>query len=250
METRKKTNYDRNLDGVLLIYKPAGMTSHDVVHHVRKAFRLKKVGHCGTLDPSATGLLALVLGKATKLSNRLMASDKLYAGAMKFGETTNTYDAEGQMEMSLPVPDDLSVDSLNSIAEEFWGDLLQVPPMVSAIKKDGVPLYKLARKGITIEREPRLTHVYDFYFTKYEAPVAEFKVFCSKGFYVRSLAHDFGEKIGCGAHLCGLRRLRSGSFKISAAHYLEDVLEDTFLELEERVISITEVARMLVETKK
>lgn len=249
MEPTRKKVYDRNLDGVLLIDKPAGMTSHDVVHHIRKTFRLKKVGHCGTLDPNATGLLALVLGKATKLSNRLMATDKLYAGVFKLGETTNTYDGDGELQTSLPVPDDLTVESLNEVAKEFWGDLLQVPPMVSAIKKDGVPLYKLARKGITVEREPRLTHVYDFYFTKYEEPEAEFKVFCSKGFYVRSLAQDFGEKIGCGAHLTALRRLRSGAFKISESHYLEDVLEDTFQELEDRVIGLTELARMLAQKK-
>jgi len=132
------------LDGALLIDKPVGWTSHDVVAKVRGHFRLKKVGHCGTLDPNATGLLTLVLGKATKLSNRLLAEDKIYEGAIRFGETTDSYDADGEITGSLPVPP-LSVEKLNEAAREFTGDIMQVPPMVSAVKKGGVPLYKLAR---------------------------------------------------------------------------------------------------------
>src|SRR5437762_5988582 len=143
------------LDGALLIDKPAGPTSHDVVDAIRRQFGIKKVGHCGTLDPNATGLLIIVLGRGTKLSERLMADDKVYEGTVKFGETTDSYDADGELVASLPVPP-LTLEQLNTTAAEFVGDQMQTPPMVSAIKKGGVPLYKLARKGIEVQREPRL----------------------------------------------------------------------------------------------
>src|SRR5437762_7159095 len=149
------------LDGALLIDKPAGPTSHDVVDAIRRGFGIKKVGHCGTLDPNATGLLIIVLGRGTKLSERLMSDDKVYQGTIKFGEATDSYDAVGELVSSLPVPP-MTLDELNDLAESFVGDLMQVPPMVSAVKKQGVPLYKLARKGVEVEREPRLVHVYSF----------------------------------------------------------------------------------------
>src|SRR5215471_18415284 len=152
------------LDGAVLIDKPAGMTSHDVVDSVRRHFQIKKVGHCGTLDPGATGLLIIVLGRGTKLSERLMSDDKVYEGTIKFGETTNSYDADGELTGSLPVPP-LTLEQLNEAATEFVGDQMQTPPMVSAVKKDGVPLYKLARKGIEVPREPRLIHIYSFKFS-------------------------------------------------------------------------------------
>src|SRR5213076_2027844 len=143
------------LDGALLIDKPAGPTSHDVVDAIRRHFNIKKVGHCGTLDPNATGLLIIVLGRATKLSEKLMSDDKVYEGTMKLGETTNSYDADGELIASLPVPP-LTLDNLNEAAAPFVGDLMQTPPMVSAVKIGGVPLYKMARKGIEVKREPRL----------------------------------------------------------------------------------------------
>src|SRR5436190_3891833 len=202
------------LDGALLVDKPAGWTSHDVVAKIRNHFRIKKVGHCGTLDPAATGLLIIVLGRGTKLSERLMSDDKVYEGAIKFGETTDSYDADGELVASLPVPP-LTVGELNEAAGEFIGDLMQIPPMVSAIKKDGVPLYKLARKGIEVPREPRLIHIYNFRFTAYEEPHAQFRVACTKGTYVRTLAHDLGQNLGCGAHLASLRRLASGKFDVT-----------------------------------
>src|SRR3989441_780761 len=196
------------LDGALLIDKPAGPTSHDVVDAIRRHFNIRKVGHCGTLDPNATGLLIIVLGRGTKLSEKLMSDDKVYEGTMKFGETTSSYDADGALTASLPVPP-LSLDQLNEAAAEFLGDQMQTPPMVSAVKKDGVPLYKLARKGVEVPREPRLIHIYNFRFTAYEEPYAAFRVACTKGTYVRSLAHDLGQKLGCGAHLATLRRVVS-----------------------------------------
>src|SRR5512140_2174681 len=202
------------LDGAILIDKPAGPTSHDVVDVIRRQFGIKKVGHCGTLDPNATGLLIIVLGRGTKLSEKLMADDKVYEGTIKFGESTDSYDLDGELVASLPVPP-LTVDQLNEEAATFIGDLMQKPPMVSAVKKAGVPLYKLARKGVEVEREARLIHVYKFQINRYEEPFAWFHLACTKGTYVRSIAHDFGQKLGCGAHLANLRRVASGGFNVA-----------------------------------
>ncbi|HAB15944.1 MAG TPA: tRNA pseudouridine(55) synthase TruB [Verrucomicrobiota bacterium] len=212
------------LDGALLVDKPGEWTSHDVVAKVRNHFRLEKVGHCGTLDPMATGLLILVLGKATRLSERLMASDKVYEGTLRLGETTDSYDADGELVETRPVPP-LTVDDLNRVAAEFLGDLQQVPPMVSAKKVAGVPLYKLARQGKEVVREPRLVHLYTFRFHDLELPFAYFRVSCTKGTYVRSLAHDVGERLGCGAHLTALRRTSSGRFDVADATPLVEVLQ-------------------------
>ena len=229
------------LDGAILVDKPAGPTSHDVVDNVRKQFAIKKAGHAGTLDPAATGLLLVLLGRGTKLSERLMSDDKVYSGAMKFGETTNSYDADGELVASLPVPP-MTLDDLNAAAEAFVGDLMQTPPMVSAVKKDGVPLYKLARKGVEVERKPRLIHVYSFKFTKYEEPFGSFRVACTKGTYVRSLAHDLGEKLGCGAHLATLRRVVSGKFDVQDAIQYEELLQLSVSELQRRVIPFLKLA--------
>src|ERR1700733_14157623 len=223
------------LDGALLIDKPAGPTSHDVVDAIRREFRLKKVGHCGTLDPNATGLLIIVLGRGTKLSEKLMSSDKVYEGTIKFGEATDSYDVQGELVSSLPVPP-TTLEELNSLAGSFVGNLMQTPPMVSAIKKDGVPLYKLARKGIEVERQARLIHVYNFKFSDYQEPFGRFRVACTKGTYVRSLAHELGQKLGCGAHLATLRRTVSGKFDVADAIEFEHALGLPLSELEKRVI--------------
>ena len=223
------------LDGALLIDKPAGPTSHDVVDAIRRQFGIKKVGHCGTLDPNATGLLIIVLGRGTKLSERLMSDDKAYEGSIKFGETTNSYDTDGDLVASFPVPP-LTMDQLNTAAAEFIGDQMQTPPMVSAVKKDGVPLYKLARKGVEVQREPRLIHVYNFLFSAYQEPIARFSIACTKGTYVRSIAHELGQKLGCGAHLATLRRVTSGKFDVADSMPFEDVLDLTTADLERRVI--------------
>lgn len=223
------------LDGAIVIDKPSGPTSHDVVDAIRRRFGIKKVGHCGTLDPNATGLLVIVLGRGTKLSERLMSDDKVYEGTIKFGESTDSYDADGELSGSLPVPP-ITLDELNELASSFIGDQMQTPPMVSAVKKHGVPLYKLARKGIEVEREARLIHVYNFRFTSYEEPLGRFRLACTKGTYVRSIAHDLGQKIGCGAHLKDLRRLSSGKFEITQGIPLDEVLKLTPSELEKRVI--------------
>jgi tRNA pseudouridine55 synthase len=228
-------------DGALLIDKPSGPTSHDVVDAIRRQFGIKKVGHCGTLDPNATGLLIIVLGRGTKLSEKLMSDDKVYEGTIKFGETTNSYDADGELLSSLPVPP-ITLDQLNEAAEAFVGDQMQTPPMVSAVKIKGVPLYKLARKGIEVEREARLIHIYKFRFTGYAEPIAQFRLACTKGTYVRSIAHDLGQKVGCGAHLATLRRVVSGKFDVAQAFPLDEILKLTPRELEKCVIPFLKLA--------
>ena len=231
-------------DGILLIDKPAGPTSHDIVDIIRNSYRIKKVGHCGTLDPAATGLLIIVLGKATKLSEKLMSDDKVYVGSMKLGETTNTFDAEGQVESTQPVPD-LTIETLQKEANKFLGDQMQIPPMVSAIKINGTPLYKLARKGQTIDRKERFIHLYKFLISEYETPVAWFKVACTKGTYIRTLAHDFGQKIGCGGHLSGLRRTISGTFKVSNATSLEELTTLSASDLNKRIIPMLKLSAFI-----
>ena len=229
------------LDGALLVDKPAGPTSHDVVDNIRRQFQIKKAGHCGTLDPAATGLLIIVLGRATKLSEKMMSDDKVYSGAMKFGETTDSYDADGELVSSLPVPP-LTIEQLNEDTTSFIGDILQTPPMVSAVKKNGVPLYKLARKGVEVERKPRLIHIYNFRFHEYVEPVGRFRVACTKGTYVRSLAHELGQKIGCGAHLINLRREVSGKYDVKDAIEYEELLNLSSSQLQTRVIPFLQLA--------
>ena len=232
-------------DGAILIDKPAGPTSHDVVDAIRRAFRFEKVGHCGTLDPNATGLLIIVLGKGTKLSEKLMSDDKIYEGSVRFGETTDSFDADGQLVSSLPVLP-MTVDELNEAAAAFQGDQMQMPPMVSAVKVKGVPLYKLARKGMEVERKARLIHVYNFRFSAYAEPVGHFRIACTKGTYVRALAHDLGGKLGCGAHLATLRRVASGKFDVKDAATFEDVLKMSSGDLQKRVIPFLKLAQTSV----
>ncbi len=229
------------LDGAILVDKPAGPTSHDVVDAIRRKFQIKKVGHCGTLDPNATGLLIIVLGRGTKLSERLMGDDKVYEGTIKFGETTDSYDCDGAILETKSVPP-LTLEQLNEEAAKFIGDQMQMPPMVSAIKKNGVPLYKLARQGIEVEREARLIHIYNCRFTSYAEPLGQFRVACTKGTYIRSIAHDLGQKLGCGAHLTTLRRSASGKFDVADALPLDAILKLTTAELERRVMPFLKLA--------
>lgn len=229
------------LDGAILVDKPSGPTSHDVVDAIRRKFRIQKVGHCGTLDPNATGLLIIVLGRGTKLSERLMADDKVYEGVIKFGESTDSYDSDGEITAALPVLP-MTLEELNAAAEEFEGDQMQTPPMVSAIKKGGVPLYKLARKGIEVPREPRLVHIYRFRINTYEEPLATFRLACTKGTYVRSVAHELGQKLGCGAHLTKLRRVVSGKFDVADALPLDQVLKLSESELAQKVMPFLKIA--------
>lgn len=228
-------------DGAILIDKPAGPTSHDVVDVIRDTFRVEKAGHCGTLDPGATGLLIIVVGKGTKLSERLMSDDKVYEGTIKFGESTDTHDAHGELTASLPVPP-MTLAEINEAAAAFQGDIMQTPPMVSAVKVKGEPLYKLARKGVEVERKPRLVHVYSFRFAEYREPFGQFRVACTKGTYVRSLAHELGQKLGCGARLDTLRRTVSGKFNVKDAIPLEDLVKLSQAEAARRVLPFLKLA--------
>jgi tRNA pseudouridine55 synthase len=229
------------LDGALLVDKPAGPTSHDIVDNIRRQFGIQKAGHAGTLDPAATGLLIILLGRGTKLSERLMGDDKVYSGTMKLGETTTSYDADGDLVASLPIPP-VTLDELNAAADSFLGDQMQTPPMVSAVKKDGVPLYKLARKGVEVERKARLIHIYSFQFRDYQEPLARFRIACTKGTYVRTIAHDLGQKLGCGAHLATLRRIVSGKFDVADAIEYEELLQLSQNQLQSRVIPFLKLA--------
>jgi tRNA pseudouridine55 synthase len=231
------------LDGVLLVDKAPGMTSHDVVAITRRQLNTKKVGHCGTLDPLATGMLIVVIGRATKIQDLLMTEEKEYAGTMKLGEATSSQDADGEVTETRPVPE-LSPEQIEAAFAKFDGDFYQTPPMVSAIKQAGVPLYKLARKGQTVEREPRFVHVFTHEIQSVRLPEIDFRVVCSKGFYVRTYAHDIGADLGCGAHLKALRRTRSGKFTLERAVTVEELKTLGAEELTKRIISLPEVSRM------
>lgn len=232
------------LDGLLLLDKPKGQTSHDMVDFLRRRFGLKKVGHCGTLDPMATGLLMLVIGKATKIQDLLMSEDKGYAGVMKLGQTTDSQDAEGKVLEEKEVPA-LTPEQIQAAFDKYKGDFYQMPPMVSALKHQGVPLYKLARAGKTVEREPRLVHVYQAKINKVTLPTVDFEIACSKGFYVRTYCHDIGQELGCGAHLTGLVRTKSGNFALRQAvtwDQLQTLSNAT--DLAGHVLSLAEVSRL------
>ncbi|MCX6967250.1 MAG: tRNA pseudouridine(55) synthase TruB [Verrucomicrobia bacterium] len=231
------------LDGVLIVDKAPGMTSHDVVAIVRRALDTKKVGHCGTLDPLATGLLIVVIGRGTKIQDLLMSEDKEYVGTLKLGEMTDSQDADGQITETRPVPE-LSRERIESAFAKFDGDFYQMPPMVSAIKKDGVPLYKLARQGKTIEREPRFVHIFAHEIKKIALPEIDFRVVCSKGFYVRTYAFDIGNDLGCGAHLKTLRRTKSGKFTLEHAVTIEDLKTKPRAEIAAKILSLPTVSRM------
>ena len=205
-----------SLAGVLVIDKPGGMTSHDVVMRVRRILGVKKVGHTGTLDPMATGLLPLCIGGATKIARFLEGGEKEYRATIKFGIETDTYDAEGKVVAESDtsgVSEEMVVEAL----AQFKGKIQQIPPMYSAVKIGGTPLYKLARKGITVEREPKEVDISSIDVEEFTMPLLTMRIACSKGTYIRTLCHDLGTVVGCGAHLVALRRTRSGYFSIQDA---------------------------------
>ncbi len=230
-------------DGVLLVDKAPGMTSHDVVALVRRRLQIKKVGHCGTLDPIATGLLLLTLGRGTKIQDLLMSEDKEYAGTLTLGATTSTQDRAGTVLEEKPVPE-LNEEMVRAAFDKYRGDFYQMPPMVSAIKQGGVPLYKLAREGKVVEREPRLVHVYNYAIQRIASPDIDFSVGCSKGFYVRTYVHDIGADLGCGAHLKELRRTRSGRFLVDGAVTVEELKNVDPVDILGRILTLPEVSRM------
>lgn len=209
-------------DGILLVDKPATWTSFDVVNFIRSRFNIPKVGHCGTLDPAATGLLVLVLGKFTRISGALSGADKVYEATLTLGVETDTEDMDGNIIRQSDYSQ-VTEEALREVISSFRGQSMQIPPMVSALKKDGKKLYELARKGVEVEREARPIEIYAVEPTRIALPECDFTVHCSKGTYVRTLASDIGKKLGCGAVLSGLRRTRSGKFAIEDALTLDQL---------------------------
>ncbi|MEM9290551.1 MAG: tRNA pseudouridine(55) synthase TruB [Acidobacteriota bacterium] len=215
-------------DGLLLVDKPTGCTSHDVVQSVRRLLRQKKTGHCGTLDPAATGLLLLTLGRATRLTRFLIRAPKVYEGTVHFGSTTDTYDASGTVVATAEegLVDGLTATAIDEAMATFRGAIDQVPPAYSAKKVQGRKYYELARKGEEVPREPKQVQVYEFTATdELQEQRLPFRLACSSGTYARSLAHDLGEVLGVGGHLASLRRLHIGAFDLESAISL-DKLED------------------------
>lgn len=210
------------MDGVLIVNKPAGLTSHDVVARVRRIAQEKSVGHLGTLDPMATGVLPMVLGRFTRLAQFYNSADKRYRGVIRFGFATDTYDCEG--EVASPEQEvHLSLEQIRVVASKLLGQMEQLPPPFSAKKIAGVPAYKLARKGKEVALEPRPVEVKEFEITEWEPPLAGFTVAVSSGTYVRSLVHDLGQVLGPGAHLSALERTAVREFTIQEAHSLEEL---------------------------
>jgi tRNA pseudouridine55 synthase len=211
MGRRHRHSNQRRVNGILLLDKPSGLTSNAALQAVKKLYRARKAGHTGSLDPLATGLLPICFGEATKVSGFLLDADKDYRVTCKFGERTTTGDAEGEVLEQRPV-EDLSEDRLREVMQGFLGDIEQIPPMYSALKHKGERLYKLAREGVEVEREPRQVTIHALELLTLTPPLAEIRVHCSKGTYVRTLVEDIGEALGCGAYVSGLRRLGVGPF--------------------------------------
>jgi len=225
------------LNGILLVDKPAGLTSHDVVSRLRRATGMRRIGHTGTLDPAATGLLILCLGPATRLSEFLTGLEKTYEGTLRLGLTTNSYDLDGEVLSEQPVPS-ISEDDIRRVFEKFTGDIMQAPPPVSAVKIEGERSYKRARRGEDVKPEPRPVSVLRFDLLSWESPDVEFLVECTRGTYARSLCHDAGQMLGCGGVLARLRRTAVGKHRIEDAATLEQL--DSRESVQERLIPIGE----------
>ena len=231
------------IHGVLNLNKPPKITSRQAVDYVKRLLSVKKAGHGGTLDPDATGVLLICLGKGTKLFEALQAGTKEYEGTLTLGITTDTLDANGQITKTLNASQ-ITLDQIRSVCQQFIGEIEQIPPMFSAVKHKGKPLYKLARQGIEIERRPRHVSIESIELLLFCPPEVRFRVVCSKGTYIRTLASDMGTALGCGAHLSGLTRTRSGIFNIKNA-YTFDALERTSESAGQAVIPIEVVDNML-----
>jgi len=211
MGNKQKTK-GRNVHGILLLDKPGGITSNQALQRVKHLYQARKAGHTGSLDKQASGLLPLCLGEATKISGYLLDSDKYYQATCKLGLTTSTGDAEGEVIAEAPVPA-LTREDVLAVLGQFHGEISQVPPMYSALKHKGQRLYKLAYQGIVVEREPRNVMIYSLELLALNGDEIEISVHCSKGTYIRTLAEDIGNKLGCGAHVLKLRRLGAGPFR-------------------------------------
>lgn len=217
--------------GFLLVDKPSCVTSHDVVSIARRSLNIKRIGHAGTLDPFATGLLLLGVGSATRMFRYMNLNPKVYEGKIRFGVATETQDPDGRI-IETKDFDLLTLEKIRNVSKEFVGDGTQLPPMYSAVKVGGKPLYKFARKGYDIERKERTIHVFDFEIISYEPPYADFVVSCSEGTYVRTLAHDLGLRLGTVAHLSQLRRIAIGPFRIEDSVPPNDINESQVIPIE------------------
>ncbi len=226
------------MNGILLVDKPQGMTSHDVVDALRKATRIRRIGHTGTLDPRATGLLILCIGQATRLSEHFTGLDKTYEGAMRLGIVTSSHDLDGETLEEHPLPEPMTREMIQDACNAFTGDIQQTPPMVSAVKVGGRRLYKIAREGGDVERQPRPITVHCFDVTQWEPPDAGIRIECSSGAYVRTLCHDVGKQLGCGAALAQLRRTHIGNYALDAATPLDAL--DTLDAVRARLIPMDE----------
>lgn len=213
------------MDGVIVVNKPVGRTSHDLVNFVRRLFGIKKVGHTGTLDPDASGVLPICIGKATKAADMLTASDKAYRAQLVLGMTTDTQDASGEILTEQPINADRT--RIENAIMSFIGEIEQIPPMFSAIKRDGKKLYELARAGVTVEREKRHVRIFDIKIlgVDMENMTADIEVFCSKGTYIRALCEDIGTALGCGAYMNTLERIKSADFTIEESYTPEELLK-------------------------
>ena len=226
-----------DVDGILLVDKPAGMTSHDVVDLIRRRFDIKKVGHAGTLDPAATGLLVILAGKATKLSSKFTSGDKEYEAVMTLGRKTDSGDTEGKVLAEAGYAH-ITTEKIREVFRGFEGETGQVPPMFSAIQIKGKRLYQLARKGEEVPREPRKINIKELRITKIELPHVHFTVRCSKGTYIRKLCDDIGDRLGCGGHLSFLRRTASGEFILKDSIDIAGLKSISRPGLEERLVKI------------
>ncbi|MDR0858211.1 MAG: tRNA pseudouridine(55) synthase TruB [Oscillospiraceae bacterium] len=212
-------------EGILLVDKPQTWTSHDVVAKLRGVLRTKRIGHAGTLDPLATGVLVVMVGRATKQAQFLEANDKSYTAGIQLGITSNTYDITG--ELSEPQAVHVTREQLEAALADFRGEISQIPPIFSAIKVAGKPLYKYARKGEEVELKPRTITIHRLELKEFDGTNAILEIDCSKGTYIRSLAHDIGAKLGCGGLMSSLIRTRSGIYSLADCHSLEEIIFDS-----------------------
>jgi len=224
------------MDGAVLVDKPVGLSSNRVLQEVKKLFGARKAGHAGTLDPLASGLLVVLFGEATKLSSVLLDADKEYVASVKLGEATATGDAEGEVVERSDVA--VGAGEIAAALERFRGDIEQVPPMYSALKRDGVPLYKLARRGETVERPARRVRIEELELREFQPHLVELRIRCSKGTYVRTLAEDLGRALGTCAHLAALRRTASGGLSVRDAAGLEALAALSHADRESRIVSL------------
>ena len=220
-----KLSFDFELGEILNINKPVGWTSFDVVKKIRGQLNIKKVGHAGTLDPFATGVLLICTGRATKKVEDLMNLKKEYIARIEFGKTTDSYDLTGTI-VSERSADNLELENINQVIKQFHGEIYQTPPMYSAVKVNGERLYKLARRGEVVERKPRKIRIYQTDVIDFRNPFLKLRIVCSRGTYIRALANDMGEILGCGGYLTSLTRTRVGDYKLEDSFEIQDLIRD------------------------